>query len=195
MTQDTFAAFQGVRLLRRGVLDSVLAAVKDAAAAGMAEPGILIFDESSGRQVDFDLRGTLAEIVERANAQLSAKPAGLPRLGVSSREVTLLPRHWHWLEKQRGGASAALRRLVEDAIRADTHTPLSVDPIYWQMSALAGDRPDFEEAARMLYAGKRDAFAEAMGSWPHEIRDYLLMRVDEALSGQEAVRGAPSPLP
>ena len=107
MTQDTFAAFQGVQLLRRGALDSVLAAVKDAAAAGMAEPGILIFDESSGRQVDFDLRGTLAEIVERANAQLAAKPAGRPRLGVSSREVTLLPRHWHWLEKQRGGASAA----------------------------------------------------------------------------------------
>ena len=75
MTQDTFAAFQGVQLLRRGALDSVLAAVKDAAAAGMAEPGILIFDESSGRQVDFDLRGTLSEIVERANAQLAAKPA------------------------------------------------------------------------------------------------------------------------
>ena len=166
MTQDTFAAFQGVQLLRRGALDSVLAAVKDAAAAGMAEPGILIFDESSGRQVDFDLRGTLAEVVERANAQLAAKPAGRPRLGVSSREVTLLPRHWHWLEKQRGGASAGLRRLVEDAIRADTHTPPSVDPIYWQMSALAGDRPDFEEAARMLYAGKRDALPEAMRSWP-----------------------------
>jgi hypothetical protein len=195
MTQDTFAAFQGVRLLRRGALDSVLAAVKNAAAAGMAEPGILIFDERSGRQVDFDLRGTLAEIVERANAQLSAKPAGRPRLGVSSREVTLLPRHWHWLERQRGGASAALRRFVEDAIRADTHTPPSVDPIYWQMSALAGDRPGFEEAARMLYAGKRDALAEGIRSWPHEIRDYLLMRVDEALSGQEAVRGAPSPLP
>ena len=84
---------------------------------------------------------------------------------------------------------------MEDAIRADAHTPPSVDPIYWQMSALAGDRPDFEEAARMLYAGKRDGLPEAMRSWPDEIRDYLLMRVDEALSGQEAVRGAPSPLP
>ncbi len=195
MDKQTFAAFQGVRLLKRGALASVLGAVKDAAAAGMAEPGILIFDESSGRQADFDLRGSLAEIVERAEAQLSAKPAGRPRLGVSSREVTLLPRHWHWLERQRGGASAALRRLVEDAIRADAHAPPSVDPIYSQMSVLAGDRPGFEEAARMLYAGRRDALPEAMRFWPPEIRDYLLMRLDEALSAQDRAQGSPSGMP
>ena len=43
---------------------------------------------------------------------------GRPKLGVVAREVTLLPRHWEWLAEQRGGASVALRKLVEDAQRA-----------------------------------------------------------------------------
>ena len=39
---------------------------------------------------------------------------GRPKLGVVAREVTLLPRHWAWLNAQPGGASVALRRLVDD---------------------------------------------------------------------------------
>ncbi len=185
MHQATFVAFQGTRLLKRGGLRSVLPAVMGATANCTAEPGIAIFEESSGRQVDFDLRGSAGEAVERAVAQLSAKPAGRPRLGVSAREVTLLPRHWHWLERQRGGASAALRRLVEDAIRSGDRATPDADPVYWLMSALAGDRPNFEEAARMLYGGKRGALAAAMSTWPEEIRNYLLTRVDEVMSGQD----------
>jgi hypothetical protein len=127
--------------------------------------------------VDFDLRGSLDEVSARAEAQLSAKPVGRPHLGVSSREVTLLPRHWLWLEGQRGGASAALRRLVEEAIRSGAHMPPATDAVYRQMSALAGNFPHFEEAARMLYAGKFDRLEEAMALWPAGIRDYLLMRV------------------
>lgn len=42
---------------------------------------------------------------------------GRPRLGVVAREVTLLPHHWEWLAGQNGGASMALRRLVEQASR------------------------------------------------------------------------------
>jgi hypothetical protein len=45
-------------------------------------------------------------------------PRGRPKLGVVAREVTLLPRHWEWLATQPGGASVALRRLVEAAPRA-----------------------------------------------------------------------------
>jgi len=41
------------------------------------------------------------------------KGRGRPKLGVVAREVTLLPRHWEWLNSQPGGASVALRRLVE----------------------------------------------------------------------------------
>jgi hypothetical protein len=44
---------------------------------------------------------------------------GRPRLGVVAREVTLLPGHWEWLASQPGGASVALRRLV-DAARRET---------------------------------------------------------------------------
>jgi hypothetical protein len=32
---------------------------------------------------------------------------------VVAREVTLLPRHWDWLSAQPGGASVALRKLIE----------------------------------------------------------------------------------
>src|SRR4029079_4156101 len=44
---------------------------------------------------------------------------GRPRLGVVAREGTLLPRHWEWLGTQPGGASVVLRKLVEEARRAN----------------------------------------------------------------------------
>ncbi|HJR54948.1 MAG TPA: DUF2239 family protein, partial [Rhizomicrobium sp.] len=104
-----FTAFSGARRLASGSLADIALAVRD-------HPGALIFEDETGRQIDVDSRGTEAEI--RARYAPPAKGPGRPKLGVTAREVTLLPRHWDWLAGQPGGASVALRRLVESASRA-----------------------------------------------------------------------------
>mgnify|MGYP003332881544 FL=1 len=64
------------------------------------EAGVLCFEDATGRQVDFNFR------------EPAKVGPGRPKLGVVSREISLLPRHWEWLEGQPSGASAAIRRLV-----------------------------------------------------------------------------------
>ena len=80
-------------------------------------PTILIFDDATGQQIDLDLRGDDDEVLARlAPAGIEAagpsgpRGRGRPKLGVTAREVTLLPRQWEWLGAQPGGASATLRR-------------------------------------------------------------------------------------
>jgi hypothetical protein len=94
---------------------------------------------------------------------------------VVAREVTLLPRHWDWLAKQPGGASVTLRKLVEDARRANSNVANARDAqerAYKFMSAMAGNRPGFEEATRALFAKDRPAFEKLIRDWPPGIRDY-----------------------
>ena len=115
-------AFDGERLLACGPLIDVAMALKAATAAG-AEGPLLAFDDATGAVIDLDLRGARAEIAARIVTAAAEPPAsprgrGRPKLGVVAREVTLLPRHWDWLAAQPGGASAALRRLVEAARRS-----------------------------------------------------------------------------
>lgn len=185
-------AFEGHRQLARGALVDVALAVRAALAAD-PQASILVFGDSTGGVIDLDLRGTTAEIVARlakqADLRQPAKSAeqdsdeeaplptirgrGRPRLGVVAREVTLLPRHWQWLAQQRGGASQALRRLVDDARRADggrTRTRASQERAYRFMSAMAGNLPGFEEATRALFAGKPEDFATHTASWPADVR-------------------------
>ena len=122
---------------------------------------ILVFDDETGRQTDLDLRETDApEAARGAEAGVppgaAARNKGRPRLGVVSREVTLLPRHWDWLRAQPGGASAALRLLVDEARRTDAGgntVRQSQNAAYAFMSAIGGDLPGFEEATRALFAG------------------------------------------
>lgn len=122
---------------------------------------LLAFDDETGRQIDLDLR--LAG---------PARPRGRPSLGVKAREVTLLPRHWDWLNAQRGGASAALRRLVDEA-RARGKTPQQCrDAAYHFLSAMAGDLPKFEDAVRELYVGNRVGYDHFTHEWPAGIRDH-----------------------
>lgn len=115
----------------------------------------------------------LDEAVDQAPAE--RRGPGRPRLGVVSREVSLLPRHWDWLAGQRGGASATLRRLV-DAARRESEGPdrarRARDAAYRVMAELAGDRPGFEDACRALYAGNWEAFDRATASWPPDVRAY-----------------------
>lgn len=127
------------------------------------ENAISVHDDESGRVVDLDFRDS--PVVPRGR--------GRPSLGVTAREVTLLPRHWDWLTSQRGGASAAIRRLV-DAARATERSPRQrQDAAYAFMAAQCGDRPGYEEALRALYRDDAAAFAERIADWPEDVRSYI----------------------
>ncbi len=186
-------AFAGTRQLASGSLIDVALAIKAAEAAVECGP-VLTFDDASGAVVDLDLRGTTAEIVARltehweleAVAARTRSPSGIdaqargrgrPKLGVVAREVTLLPRHWEWLAAQSGGASQALRRLVDDARRSDggqTQTKTARETAYRFLSTLAGDLPGFDEAMRALFSGNSGAFADCMDAWPPDVRNHAL---------------------
>ena len=164
--------FEGPARIARGSVAEVAAAMQ-AAVARSAAP-VLAFDDATGKVVDLDLRGSPADVAARHEP---APRRGRPKLGVVAREVTLLPRHWDWLAAQQGGASAALRRLVEAAIRA---APEGRDPrksreaAYRAATALAGDLSGYEEAMRGLFAGDAERLAREAAHWPADIRSYVL---------------------
>ncbi|CAN5894749.1 DUF2239 family protein [soil metagenome] len=142
------------------------------------DPGerILIFEDRTGRQVDFDLRGTAEEVVARVVPGSVKAGPGRPKLGVVSREISLLPRHWEWLEQQPNGISAAIRRLVEEARKRDPEEErarLAREAVFRFMTAIAGDLPGFEEASRALFGKDPERFAELIGEWPEDIRAHL----------------------
>ncbi len=171
----SYVAFAGPRQIAAGHLDEVLPVLKRRFDADRADLP-LVFEVETGRQVDFDLRGTLDDVLVRATPPRRTGP-GRPRLGVSGREVTLLPRHWQWLDAQPGGASAALRRLVDAAARAAPDAQAARarrDALVRVLSALAGDRPRYEDATRALYRGELDQFAELIAGWPKDIRAFAL---------------------
>jgi hypothetical protein len=177
-----FTAFAGHRLIATGPEAEVAAAASVAMALGADR--VVIFEDATGRQVELDLRGprpSLAGASERIApkdpAEIPASPGrGRPKLGVVAREVTLLPRHWDWLGQQPGGASAALRRLVDEARR--THAGADEarqrqQALYGVMSVLAGDLLGFEAATRALYSGDEDGLRAAIAAWPSDISAYL----------------------
>ena len=141
--------------------------------------GFLVFDDQTGRQIDLDTRGTPEEISVRYADQTAPEQRGRgrPKLGVVAREVTLLPRHWDWLNSQPGGASVALRKLVEEARRASggrDRVRAAQDAAYRFMSAIAGNLPGFEEATRALFAHDRRRFGDLIAGWPPDVRDYAI---------------------
>jgi hypothetical protein len=178
-----YIAFEGPHRLATGSLAEVAAAAKPAADRRRAT--VLIFD-ARAEQVELDFRGSLAAVLARLPAPIAAPEAaagetdadaprgrGRPRLGVTAREVTLLPRHWDWLAGQPGGASAALRRLVDAARK--THEGRdrlrqAREIAYRFASVMAGDAPGFEEASRALFAGDRAAFTAHTAAWPADVR-------------------------
>jgi len=172
----TYTAFQEDMWIATGSRAEVVAALRE-----MPEPArasdVLVFEDETGRQIDFDLR----EMTEQA-AEAPSRPRGRPSLGVVAREVTLLPRHWDWLAAQPEGASAALRRLVEEARKRDGGGRAGKDAAYRFLSAIAGDRQGFEEAIRALYADDRPRFESLMAGWPIGIRNHALSLLDGARS-------------
>jgi uncharacterized protein len=159
-------AFNGARRIASGDLQEVAMRAK-AAMDGDKWAQVLIFDDTTGGPIDVDFR--------RMPGAEEPRQPGRPKLGVVAREVTLLPRHWEWLANQPGGASVALRKLVEQAKRANHETDRrreTREAAYRFLSAMAGNEPEFEEATRALFAGKRKKFEEHTERWPRDIRDY-----------------------
>jgi hypothetical protein len=180
--ERTYSAFVGQRLISSGVFDTMIAAVK-AAFDQDSSTLFLIFEDQTGRQVDFDLRGTLEQVKARAFPATPKAGPGRPKLGVTSREISLLPRHWEWLERQPNGASAALRRLIDDARRQgpdELKARETREALVRIMSAMAGNEPGYESACRALYAGDRAEFDELIRIWPEDIQKYLFGRANEA---------------
>jgi hypothetical protein len=178
--QPTFTAFVGERLLASG--PQLAAALSVKAALSRGEPDtILVFDDRTGRQVDFDLRGSDAEIAARLNpaSEQEEPKRGRPKLGVVAREVTLLPRHWEWLAEQPGGASVTLRKLVDAARQAGSGSLRQAQEAADRfMAAMLGNQPGYEEASRALYAGAKDRFIEMTEQWPRDLRDYARRLAD-----------------
>jgi hypothetical protein len=186
-TETTYLAFAGPRRLAAGPLRDVLPVLKRRFDEDRGDL-VLVFEAETGRQVDFDLRGSLDEVIARAG-QADRRGPGRPKLGVTSREVTLLPRHWEWLEQQPSGISASLRRLVEQAMAAHPGKERAArirTALSRILTALAGDRPNFEEATRALFAGDTGRFEALVERWPKDIRDHAVREAREAARADEA---------
>lgn len=160
---STITAFLGDEELAAGERDAVTRLLEE------RYPGdhgsILAFDDVTGRIADLDYWDALKSSAPRM--------PGRPRIGVQSREVTLLPRHWEWLASQSGGASAALRRLIDDARRNGRSERERQDAVYSFMQATCGDRPGYEEALRALYKNDDAGFAACIAGWPADIVRYI----------------------
>jgi hypothetical protein len=177
----THVAFVGARRVASGSVRGVLEALKHRFDAKGSEQ-VLVFEIETGAQVEFDLRGSLDEVFEREAPTRIVGP-GRPKLGVTSREVSLLPRHWEWLEAQPNGMSAALRRLVEGATKAAPGKERARRiraALSRFLSAMAGNRPNYEEACRALFAGDIARFEELVARWPKDIREHVAARAREA---------------
>ena len=205
LTLDTpCSVFQSGRCLASGRLSEVALPMKaalDATARSLQAPPVLLLDDTTAEVIDLDWRGTPKEVLARLKAMLATTPdpatagvsdepdnaapdpgaapargPGRPRLGVVAREVTLLPRHWDWLATQPGGASVALRKLVEVA-RRDSETRDRVRQAsavaYRFMSTIAGHEAGFEEASRALFAGDQAGFDVLIAGWPVDVQHHL----------------------
>ncbi|MEZ5064018.1 MAG: DUF2239 family protein [bacterium] len=178
-------AFEGTRRIASGDPATVARATKAVLDRGEDAP-VLIFDDRTSQLVEIDFRGTVNDVLARlARPEPAPRPEepaarrgpGRPKLGVVSREITLLPRHWDWLASQPGGASVALRKLVEDARRVSgdrDRVRVAREVTYRFLFAMAGDLPDFEEATRALFANDRARFEEKLAAWPADVRDHAL---------------------
>lgn len=165
---------------------------------------VAIFDAVSSWPVEVDWRGSLDAVLARLPApaaddtsppdiaQEAPRGPGRPRLGVVAREVTLLPRHWDWLASQSGGASVALRKLVETAQRASAASDrrrAATESAYRFMHAMAGNEAGFEEASRALFAGDLVRLRQEVAAWAPDVRRHVLALAES--SSDEGGAGAP----
>lgn len=183
-TEIEGTAFLGSRRIASGRLPEVAAEVVNRVPPEELSR-VLIFNNTDSRIIEVDFCGSREAVLRRLQprqpegaeqGEAPRRRRGRPRLGVVAREVTLLPRHWEWLSGQPGGASVALRKLVEEARRGNSHRDRvrsAREATYRFMSAMAGDLPGFEEAARALFAGEEAIFRGEIAAWPEDIRTHV----------------------
>ena len=181
-----YTAFLGLRKVATGAANELLELLKD-----KPQGEVIVFDDSTGAQTDLDFRDKPPGIADRHCNVPPAEPRGRgrPRLGVIAKEVTLLPRHWDWLNRQPGGASVALRRLVDEVRKTSgdrDRVRAAQEAAYRFMSAIAGNLPGFEEATRALFAYDRRSLTRHIANWPQDVRDYA---VKLAFADQEPQQG------
>lgn len=201
---STWIAFAGTNRLAFGGPQEVARAAKSFVDAE-GRDSVLIFDAVTSEPVELDLRGSESAVLDRlpvasppggkeTAAMNAPRSAGRPKLGVTAREVTLLPRHWEWLASQPGGASVALRKLVEHAIRANREVDRmrqAREAAYRFMHAMAGNEPGFEEAARALFAGDGLRLSQAVANWPADIREHAVGLAKAAAVEHRELESAP----
>jgi uncharacterized protein len=177
----TYTAFEGSKKLFSGSLAEIVLKIKKR--IGKADhSSVVIFSDSTGKTIDFNFQGSERDVERRLEIFVDEKRTkesvgpGRPKLGVVSREVSLLPRHWEWLASQSGGASATLRNLIEEAKKksaAGSQVKQAQERTYKIMHAVAGDFRGFEEALRALYKKDQKMFLEIIVTWPKDISDYI----------------------
>lgn len=188
---EQLLVFQGQNRIAQGAAEEVRSQLVLQAIQEGALP-YQVFRARDGQQVDIDLQGTPTPQASAIPRKLSAapasaqKPRGRPKLGVVGREVTLLPRHWEWLDRQRGGASAALRRIIDADRRQhadEDRVRQAQDATHRFMFSMAGNLAGFEEAMRALYAGDKSGFAHHIRNWPADIRGSTVDFARDAFGG------------
>jgi hypothetical protein len=200
--QISCTAFAGTRQIASGGLSEVALKAQEAVNRDPAVP-VLIFDDTTSQVIEVDLRGTPEDLRRRiAAVEPAPMPAsdlaasgegprgpGRPKLGVVAREVTLLPRHWEWLASQPGGASVALRKLVEEAKKANQgkdRLRRAQESAYRFISAMAGNEAGFEEATRALFAGNQERFADLVAAWPVDVGNHAKRLATAAFVAQDS---------
>jgi hypothetical protein len=192
-TDPAYVAFEGDRRIGSGSLRDVARAAREALDRRQ-DASILVFESRSSAPVDIDLRDSVDDVLARippaatppANEDTviaAPRGPGRPKLGVVAREITLLPRHWDWLAQQKGGASVAIRRLVDEARRVNEDADrirLGQEAAYRFMSAMAGNRPHYEEAIRALFAADPRRFEKLIAEWPADVRDHAAKLAERA---------------
>jgi uncharacterized protein len=191
-------AFAGPAKIASGSLADVALAMKAVVDRGEHRP-LLIFEDSTSDTIELDLRGTAQDVLARlagrfpgitegaaGDSQELPRKAGRPKLGVVGREVTLLPRHWDWLAEQPGGASVAIRKLIDAERKSNSFNDLSRKiqaTTYRFINTVAGDFPHFEEVCRALFAGDREKFATLTEAWPADVRDHARWLIEGGTLG------------
>jgi uncharacterized protein len=200
--ETAYIAFDGDRCIAAGDLREVASAAK-AMLDRRKEASVLVFDGTASGPVEIDFRGSISEVLARLPdiaaapaapedaAPAAARGPGRPKLGVVAREVTLLPRHWEWLARQSGGASVALRKLVDAARRTGEDGDRlrgAQEAAYRFMSVMAGNRPHYEDAVRALFAGDSRGFEKLIAEWPVDVRDHTAKLAERAFHREPRAR-------
>ena len=198
---SAYIAFEGDRRIASGDLREVARAAKQTLDR-RDDASILVFDDASSGPIEIDFRGTVEEVLARLpdltrvpvaldHAPSTPRGPGRPKLGVVAREITLLPRHWDWLAQQPGSASVAIRRLVEEARRTGEDKDRlrqAREAAYRFMSAIAGNKPQYEDAIRALFAGDPARFEELIAGWPDDVRDHASRLAERGFHRDPPVR-------